>query len=117
MVLATPDSCFQNITHDLKENIFRPLSTADANYVDLSSHVTNLAVRDIVPESPTAITNSLQQPISNLAFGKTRSYSKSPSRGIIASSWDEQVTFLCEKGMNEHGDYSNTEICKIPRKV
>lgn len=115
VVLATPDSCFQKFTHDFKENIFRPLSTADANYDDLSSHVTNLAVRDFVPESPIATANSLQQPISNLAFNKTR-YSKSPAHGIKASSWDEQVTYLREKGMNEHGDYSNTEICKTPRE-
>lgn len=116
VVLETPDSCFRNFRHDFKGNFFRPLSTNDAGCVDLSPHMTNLAVRDIVPESPIAKTNSLQHPISNLDLNKTGSYCKSPACGIITSSWDEHVTYLRKKGVNDYAGYTNTEICKTPRE-
>eukprot|EP01018_Ginkgo_biloba_P026786 Gb_37518 [translate_table: standard] len=122
VVLATPDSRFVSFPYDHKINMSPHLSNVDACYIDFSPRLTNLAKRGIVPESPIATVSkcnhstakSMQQPTSNQVATEARTYPKSPAFGIVASSWEEPLTYLREKGISINAANTTREICKTP---
>ncbi|KAH9305323.1 hypothetical protein KI387_009727, partial [Taxus chinensis] len=118
VVLATPDSRYAKFPCDFKESILPPVYNACASDIDFSPYLTNLVERGVVPESPIlafskdghATTKYLHQTICNSVNEK----SKSPAVGIVASSWEDPITYLREKGIIDCAINTVREVCKTP---